>query len=44
MAVDLAEQDTETLVDMVTTARHYIMEQTHLLLDIKQHIVTVATC
>ena len=35
MAVDLAEQDTETLVDMVTTARHYIMEQIDQLLEIK---------
>ena len=36
MAVDLAEQNTETLVDMVTTARRYIMEQLDQLLDIKK--------
>ena len=41
MAVDLAEQDTETLVNMVTTARHYIMGQIHLFLDIKQYTVIV---
>ena len=39
MAVDLDEQNTETLLDMVTTARRYIMEQTDQLLDIKKHTV-----
>ena len=39
MAVELAEQNTETVVDMVTTAKHYIMEQIDQLLKIKKTVI-----